>query len=194
MRLQHIKPATALSSIRAQRELIPKGIKSVVPSNRTNLLTITGTNEAVKSLRELIALLDVRPRTAILEMSVKRYEHLPDGTSVVETLLSERIRCVNATQFHTTSSDGKLDFNADFTPYVNGDGSVMLSGDTNFTDEEVGELRIPLLNRIVPGHATRLAGKTASGVPEIRQDVSAGDVLTASVPCVVVYVEVNVLR
>lgn len=193
----HIRNSTAarvLASLKAQRGLLPEGVTVVIAPGVDDVLAVNGTRGGIKRAEELIRLLDVKPRTGFIELSFKRLTRDAQGGSKVETLATQRIAITNEFPIHS-SCNGGADVQLDFTPRINGDGSVSLSGNARLTGtgfDAPNRAPLRIAKRIEHGKTMRLVGDT--NVSAIRDQVRVGDTAEPHSPGVILYVEATVPR
>ncbi|MES2465434.1 MAG: secretin N-terminal domain-containing protein, partial [Armatimonadota bacterium] len=130
------KPGTVTP--RTTSLLLADTIKSVVPDDVFNTVTIQGAPEAIASIRKVALLLDVPPQPVRLAVRIIRYRSAaaqqranagPAPLADVEEVASGIVETSSNTSVELTTYGDRHTFRARLTPHINNEASVSVAAD-----------------------------------------------------------------
>jgi hypothetical protein len=176
--LRFVSPSEVVAALKAAApNSLPTGAADLTPNDRDNTLSVRGSDTAIAKVKELVALLDVAPRTVLVKLRLVRIWFVDDG-KMQEYTLGAPLITARSNQPAAVSVSGRGGYAVALTPRVNGDGSITLTT-TLRLDVPVGgttyrNLAATRTRRLDAGKTERVVGVTDSGDAAIQETIRLG--------------------
>ena len=106
------------------QSLIPRGIKEVIAHDEEMTLSARGTEEAIRHLKEILRIMDIKQREVTLKLRIERIT--VDANQTIETAVISQptVRTVNNETAKIAVTGSTFPFQIEVRPRINGDNSV----------------------------------------------------------------------